>query len=406
MAHRITTPLLALTCLALVACGGGGGGGTMDTTPSAPTFFVTDLGASGPGTLADVMAAAPEGAIIRMSAGLNGTITPGAELVIDKSVSILGSSGDTVSVSGGTTNRVFDVVTGVTVEMADFRVIDGGGVSGAGIRNQGTLILANMTIQDCVTGGAARGGGIQNFGTLTIRDSLIQGCSASNGGGFANDGGTMLMERCLVFQNQTSGNSGGGGTNGEGTLTIVNSHFEGNFTTGSGRPGGAILSGANTPTQDTILIILQSTIVGNTATGSGGGIGLFGVGSMNYITLMGSIVAGNTSGGVGPDMDLGGANITNAFYNLIGDGADSGLTHLANNNFVGTSGAPIDPLLGALQDNGGPTLSRVPMAGSTAIDSMPPGACRDPEGDPLTTDQRGLDRPAQSGCDRGAVEVQ
>jgi hypothetical protein len=52
--------------------------------------------------------------------------------------------------------------------------------------------------------------------------------------------------------------------------------------------------------------------------------------------------------------------------------------------------------LGPLQDNGGPTPTRLPLAGSPAIDA---GDCTE------TTDQRELARPATS-CDLGAVELQ
>ena len=45
-----------------------------------------------------------------------------------------------------------------------------------------------------------------------------------------------------------------------------------------------------------------------------------------------------------------------------------------------------DPLLGPLADNGGPTLTHLPGAGSPAIDAAGAGACPG-------TDQRGVIRP-------------
>jgi hypothetical protein len=71
-------------------------------------------------------------------------------------------------------------------------------------------------------------------------------------------------------------------------------------------------------------------------------------------------------------------------------------------------GTPLtaDPLLGPLRDNGGPTSTMAPAAGSPVVDQ---GAAFG-----LTTDQRGLPRPsdlatianAADGSDLGAVELQ
>jgi hypothetical protein len=63
-----------------------------------------------------------------------------------------------------------------------------------------------------------------------------------------------------------------------------------------------------------------------------------------------------------------------------------------------------DPLLGPLQDNGGPTLTFAPLAGSPAVDQGSPAGCP-------ATDQRGVSRPRDGDgvggarCDIGAVEV-
>jgi len=71
-----------------------------------------------------------------------------------------------------------------------------------------------------------------------------------------------------------------------------------------------------------------------------------------------------------------------------------------------------DPMLGPLADNGGPTLTYLPLPGSPAINAIPPAACVwDDDGDPgtpevpIATDQRGVARPQGAGCDIGAVEA-
>jgi hypothetical protein len=81
----------------------------------------------------------------------------------------------------------------------------------------------------------------------------------------------------------------------------------------------------------------------------------------------------------------------------------TGLQNGVNGNQVGSADAPIDPLLGPLQDNGGPTLTHALLSGSPAIDAgnnayatdwdqRGPGFPRITDGDPV--------------IDIGAFEVQ
>src|SRR5262249_32509248 len=60
------------------------------------------------------------------------------------------------------------------------------------------------------------------------------------------------------------------------------------------------------------------------------------------------------------------------------------------------------PLLGPLQDNGGPTATMALLPGSPAIDAGDPTLAVDQHGQPLTTDQRGVARDAAP--DIGAFE--
>lgn len=80
-----------------------------------------------------------------------------------------------------------------------------------------------------------------------------------------------------------------------------------------------------------------------------------------------------------------------------------------SNNWVGDGSCEAaysgDPILGRLTDNGGGTLTHLPLPGSPAIDMLPAAACS------LVIDQRGLPRPvavtsADTLCDLGATEVQ
>jgi hypothetical protein len=68
-----------------------------------------------------------------------------------------------------------------------------------------------------------------------------------------------------------------------------------------------------------------------------------------------------------------------------------------------------NPMLGPLQNNGGPTQTMALPSGSPAIDAGNPIGCTDNTGHLLTTDQRGFPRPDNEdtgGCDMGAYESQ
>jgi hypothetical protein len=66
-------------------------------------------------------------------------------------------------------------------------------------------------------------------------------------------------------------------------------------------------------------------------------------------------------------------------------------------NQVGSAEAPIDPKLGPLGDNGGPTRTHRLLPGSPAIDAASTPDCP-------PTDQRGVPRPQGAGCDIGSFE--
>ena len=120
------------------------------------------------------------------------------------------------------------------------------------------------------------------------------------------------------------------------------------------------LSGSNTIANSTITLNSATNGIGSTGNGVGQGGGIFR--DARALALRSTIVAQNVATGFGHDVLDSGGGVT-AGFNLIGNGEFSGVT-AAGNNQVGTSGAPIDPELGPLQDNGGPTPTRMPNADS------------------------------------------
>ena len=97
--------------------------------------------------------------------------------------------------------------------------------------------------------------------------------------------------------------------------------------------------------------------------------------------------------------DIQGAVATSS-HDLIGANSSlSGISNGVNGNLVGTADSPIDPRLGPLQDNGGPTWTMALLPDSPAIDAgvAVPG---------VTADQRGVFRPQGRAPDIGAFELQ
>ncbi len=387
------------------ACGGGSGGSS-----SAPPIEVTTLAAAGPGSLSEAVATAPPGATITFAPGVTGTIgLGGGGLIIGKPLAIQGPAGGGITLSGAGTARVMEVTPAGSATLSDLEIADGGGGDGAGILNAGTITLTRVEIRGCDTGGSSRGGGINNVGaTATLTDCTIEGCSGFNGGGFANDGGVMTLRRCLVTGNATSGNSGGGGLNSDGTLVLVNCTFHDNQTTGANRDGGGLAIFVDSIGAQTT--VLGCTFTNNVATGGGGGIYSDGDAGpparLSVLRIEGSIITGNTSGSGGPDCEFTTPGITfgTVRTNVIGIDLGSMIVNGVDGNQVGTVGVPIDPMLGALQDNGGPTLTRLPAAGSVARNAVPTIECVDEDGSSLDVDQRGFLRPVGGACDAGAVE--
>jgi hypothetical protein len=91
--------------------------------------------------------------------------------------------------------------------------------------------------------------------------------------------------------------------------------------------------------------------------------------------------------------------IADAGYNLDDDGSCGFST--SDHSLSG-----VDPELGPLRDNGGPTQTRSPAIGSPVLDQIPPAATGNGTSLCSGTDQRGVPRPQDADCDIGAVEME
>ena len=235
------------------------------------------------------------------------TIVTRDEIVIDRDVTLDG--GGNLTVDGKQSHRVFSVPGGVTAELIGLTVANGRETDehGGGIRNEGTLTLANSTVSGSSAGddGGCRtddpalpcyeGGGIWSEGTLTLIDSTISHNLAHFGGGVANRQGSLTVIDSAVLMNSVEGCragavlcSGGGGVWNSGMLTMQNSTVSGSS---SDWGGGIFNRGAREPT------ITNSTVSGNSAGFDGGGLLNFEMLTLTDCTVDDNI-AGQSGGGI------------------------------------------------------------------------------------------------------------
>lgn len=346
----------------------------------------------------------------------------GALTVIDSQISDnFGRDGGGLAIGSGT----------ATIERST--ITNNAGVSGGGVYKSGGAVLSilDSTLRDNTATGAGttgNGGGVHSVGAVSIDRSTINGnrttgADSEGGGVFAT--GDVTLTATTVDGNSTTGfNAQGGGILAQGSLTVTGSTISRNFTTGvtshiagAGAFGNLTLtnstvSGNRTQggqsvaggvTADGALTIRHSTITDNHAneaghtTLGGGGVRK----SSGTLTIQDSIVAGNTTtSGDSPDLRPGTATL-DVDYSLIGDASGSGVTAATGTGNL----LDIDPQLGPLADNGGPTQTHALLPGSTAVNTGNPIYVD--EANAFAHDQRGVpfDRIAGGRIDMGAFEL-
>ncbi|MEX2255381.1 MAG: choice-of-anchor Q domain-containing protein, partial [Acidimicrobiia bacterium] len=249
--------------------------------------------------------------------------------------------------------------------------------SGGGIFAQGDLTVINSNIH---TNHADQfGGGVAAIGTTTIESTTISGNDAAQGS--AGVAGGLVV----VITNSTVSNNLGGGVaslpSEDATVTVVNSTITGNSDVDTG--GGLFTGGTATLVYATVVDNAANIAFDNIQTGIG-------------LTSFGSVVAG---GSADHSTCLFSAQSVSRGYNFSDDDSCN-FTQPTDRQDAGSPG------LGALADNGGPTLTMLPGPASPLIDAIPAGACQDDGAAGVATDQRGITRPQAVGCDIGAVEVE
>ena len=434
--------LRVLICLALLCA--------TPISVKATTITVTNTNDSGPGSLRQALADANDGDTITFA--VTGTIQlSSGELLIDNSITISGPGADSLAVSGDFQfqARILHVMPGLTVTISGLTISYGNAhfdIGGGILNDHAILTILNSTFSGNYAYYA--GGGIYNDAsnggnaTVSLINSTIDSNAAAysdppfsggEGGGIYNAGGTLMITNSIVSNNDAGADEPfpagfGGGISNYGTVTITNSTINSNLCY---LAGGGIYNGGT-------LTITGSTVSGNGATGQHDGKpfghagGISGVLtfnnstlSNNYATLSGggiegggailnSTISGNDGCGIcvngtleigntilnasasGPNISNNGGTVTSHGYNVSSDDGGGYLTGPGDQ--INT-----DPMLGPLQDNGGPTFTHELLPGSPAIDAGDPSFAPPP-----FYDQRGPDfwRVRNNRVDIGSFEVQ
>lgn len=381
-------------------------GGRADIGALELAVFVANNNLSGTESLQEALANASDGDTIFFDPAFFSTPRTinlaGGTLTIGKAVTIQGPGADKLTISGNNQNRVIGIAPSLTqVTIKDLTVANGGNVAdGAGIFTSSRLNLENVVLTNNTAG--FRGGAIfNNYQTVNLLDTTVSNNTANFGGGIyvlnVGSGTPALTGIINIRQSTVSGNtgnlSGKALENFEGTTRIINSTFSGNQGSGS----AVINHNSNQP-----FALINSTVAANI----GNGTTVVFSGSTQSV-INNSIIAGNTGGDF--DVILGfGSSGSN---NIIGNGDNSIFTNGVNGNIVGTTANQVNPMLGSLANNGGPTQTHALQPNSPAKNAGNNSLAVDAEtGQPLITDQRGqpriVDGLISANVDIGAFEIQ
>jgi cysteine-rich repeat protein len=335
-----------------------------------PDALAGDGACATAGATCTLRAAGQESAAL---AGADEIRVPAATYVVATQISL---AGGTVIIGAGAATTIIDGNGSFGRTLA---AVDAFALSKVTIRNGGGVQAVTATVSDCVFTANTTGqfGSGLFAGTATILRSTFTNNVASIVGAAVALTGGEIRDSTFAGNSVAPGSAlaGAGGdavaASGGGTLLIANSTVQGDIVTFSfcqPPPSGGCTAGSH---------IVLSNVTGQTAH-------VFNLGgaSIGRVTLRNSIMTTCLASGLG---------IVSDGHNLFATGSPCGV-----NPLLGDIVTPAVPLL-PLADNGGPTMTRLPLPDSAPIDAG--GLDCEP------TDQRGVGRPIGAGCDIGAVEV-
>ncbi len=382
---------------------------------AAPIYAGGVVGNGNPASCDDAAYAAKMvgGGLVTFNCGPNPVAIKVNTQVIGSGITTTVDGGGLVTLDGENLRQIFLVQSGGTLNLRNIQLFRGQFSSGGAIYNQanGTVDLYRVRIEHSVAEStlALNGGGaIYSLGILRIDRSFIANNQAKRLGGALLIGGTVTVRDTSFIANKATVGGAIWQTN-PGTLTLENVSFISNqanpLISGPSRQGGAVYTFGT-------LNAINTTFAHNIADTGGGLYAASGSGnSLLNVTMYANradiggaifnesstITLKNTVAGYSRNRadtasslncDNNGASITSAGYNVISDNSCFTVA-------LSSDQTNVDPQLAGLGDNGGPTLTVMPLPGSPVIDKG--NNCP-------ATDQRGASRPFGPACDVGAVE--
>jgi hypothetical protein len=348
------------------------------------------------------------------------TLTSGA-IHAAQNLTLLGPGSGLLTIDGNSNDRIFaEEAAGATLAISGMTLQNGHGadVSGGCIYSSGPVVLDDAVVTGCsVVGQGASGavyyvgGGLYVKGNFTATGSRIVGNEVYASTVSAYGGGVFVVGGIASIANSTiSGNTarsrdafaGGGGGWFRGPLYMQYSTVSGNLLKSNGSVGGGLTV---YPVGATIS---DSTISGNVADVAGGAF-------VTGLLLSNSTVAFNVADEGAGLYFVSDAELESSIVALNMTDGDSGFNIeagrfaqglIGSHNLIGESTGIVlpadtissDPMLGPLEDHGGPTFTHALLPGSPAIDTGNNTV-------PLDWDQRGPGFPRAIGTpDIGAFE--
>lgn len=262
--------------------------------------------------------------------------------------------------------------------------IDGDGKSRILKLAQGkySVVIGLFFTNGVASGSDNNGGAFYNDGTLTLSHCIVKNSAGYYGGGIFNAGTLHITNS--TFKNNSAIDSGGAITN-VGIVTVDSSTISGNYTTANSTGGAGIDSYGGNATISLNFCTITANTGANATANARAGIWMQGA---SPLSITNTIVYGNGTGDIQHDT----TNVASGGYNIIGSkGSATG--------FLSTDKIGVNPQIGPLQYNGGPTETHALSSGSPAINAANPNVV---DG----YDQRGglFPRVLNGRADIGAVE--
>jgi hypothetical protein len=357
-------------------------------------------------------------------AASGGGITGAGRTTIEGSDIYDNYSGGTGPFGGGGVDNAGKMTISNSTISGNYAEEMGGGVFNGSTKYPASVDISNSTISD--NQAQFEGGGLTAFDFFggkygssrsSIENTTISGNTASSGGAinfkYVDGRENWTISHSTLGPNNKATSGGPSSYNGEGggmflgtiegNLSLVDSTISGNAADSVG--GGAYLMG-NAQKYPGAVQFENSTIASNTAGYAAGGIALgthyngpgSGPSTLAPTPIDSTIVADNTAGGSPSDLDQDSGGIPGGGAVLSHSLVESPHPASTTENPAGSNIFGVDPQLGALGNNGGPTLTELPAPTSPVVDKgAAPGT--------LTTDQRGAPRQQGAAVDIGSVEL-